>query len=80
MGGVHTETRAASGGHAPLKCEACGKALEDPYTVTVNLLNTDTDMQGAIEVPVCDEECARKYMFRVQNTLIMKKMKMGEGS
>jgi hypothetical protein len=54
--------------------------LEDPFTVTVNLLNTDTDMQGTIEVPVCDEECARRYMFKVQNTLIMKKMRLGEGS
>lgn len=81
MGGVHTETPATSGGPAPVKCQQCGKALEkSPFMVTVNFLNTNTGSERTIEAPVCDEECAQMYMFRVRETLMMTNLKGYEAS
>ena len=63
-----------------MKCQECGKVLGDnPFIVTVGLLNTDAQFQQNIQVPVCDEECARKYMFRVKDILLMAKLVVGEG-
>jgi len=81
MGGVHTEATAPSGGPAPLKCQECGKALKKaPFMVTVNFVNTNTNSERTIEAPVCDEECAERYMFRVRETLMMTNLKGYEAS
>lgn len=81
MGGIHTEAPAPSNGPAPLRCQECGKVLEStPFTVTINLVNPQMEFQGTIEVPVCDEECGRRFMFRVKDTMMMRNPRVGEGS
>jgi len=64
-----------------MKCEVCGKVLgKEPFMVSVNLLNTSEDFQKTIEAPVCDEACAKKYMLKVRNTLIVGNLKVDEVS
>jgi len=64
-----------------MKCQECGKALGDePFMLTVGLLNADANFQRSIQVPVCDEDCARRYMLKVKDTLMMSNLKVCEGS
>lgn len=64
-----------------MRCAECGKVIVgQPRTVTISLSNPTGNYNGLVEAFVCDDDCGRRYMFRIKNLVIVPGIKMWEGA